>query len=185
MLETYKTICLPTENILFKEKASKFIGYAFPITDEQEVKSILENLKKEHHKARHVCYAYRLGNNGETYRANDDGEPNNTAGIPIYAVNSVDRAGASHKRTGPVFDTGKNRGDQTHPVYLQKAASFASSNTFFGLFSILIFGIFAPHFIKTRFIFGGFSKLDLFHIIFTQLKLAALGILTKNSQGVA
>lgn len=83
MPETYKTICSPTENILFKEKASKFIGYAFPITDEQEVKSILENLKKEHHKARHVCYAYRLGKNGETYRANDDGEPNNTAGIPI------------------------------------------------------------------------------------------------------
>ena len=83
MTETYKTICLPTENILFKEKASKFIGYAYPIIDEQEVKSILENLKKEHHKARHVCYAYRLGNNGETYRANDDGEPNNTAGIPI------------------------------------------------------------------------------------------------------
>ena len=83
MIETYKTISQPTEAILFKEKGSKFIGYAYPITTENEVKPILEVLKKEHHQARHICYAYHLGIKHLQYRANDDGEPNNTAGIPI------------------------------------------------------------------------------------------------------
>ncbi|WP_372755254.1 YigZ family protein [Mariniflexile sp.] len=82
--DTYKTIATPTESILFKEKNSKFFGYAFPVFDEDSVKTHIEALKKEHHSARHWCYAYQLGTETITYRANDDGEPNNSAGLPIY-----------------------------------------------------------------------------------------------------
>ena len=70
--------------MLFKDKNSKFFGYAFPVTSEEEVKSIIENLKKQHHSARHWCYAYQIGTQNISYRANDDGEPNNSAGMPIY-----------------------------------------------------------------------------------------------------
>lgn len=82
--DTYKTLSSPSEETLFKEKNSKFFGYAFPITTEDEVKPILETLKKQHHSARHWCYAFQLGTDIVYYRANDDGEPNNTAGMPIY-----------------------------------------------------------------------------------------------------
>lgn len=84
--DTYKTITKPSERMLFKDKNSKFFGYAFPVLNEEDVKSQLETLKKEHHSARHWCYAYRLGKieNKQTYRANDDGEPSNSAGMPIY-----------------------------------------------------------------------------------------------------
>lgn len=84
MNDTYKTIIKPTEAVLFKDKNSKFFGYAFPVEDEDIVKLHLENLKKEHHSARHWCYAYQIGTFGIKYRVNDDGEPNNSAGIPIY-----------------------------------------------------------------------------------------------------
>lgn len=83
-LDTYKTLSKPSEEILFKEKKSKFYGYAFPIQEEDEVKSILESIKKKHHTAGHVCYAWQLGTETTRYRANDDGEPNNSAGLPIY-----------------------------------------------------------------------------------------------------
>lgn len=83
--DTYKTIDLPTEEVLFKEKHSKFFGYVFPIRTEEEVKPILDAIKKQHHSARHWCYAWQLGvENQIQYRANDDGEPNNSAGMPIY-----------------------------------------------------------------------------------------------------
>ncbi|WP_417354865.1 IMPACT family protein [Flavobacterium sp.] len=84
--DTYKTLAAPSEETLFKEKNSKFFGYAFPVTSEDEVKSILENIKKQHHSARHWCYAFQLGIDEKKlyYRANDDGEPNNSAGMPIY-----------------------------------------------------------------------------------------------------
>ncbi|WP_308992113.1 YigZ family protein [Mariniflexile litorale] len=82
--DTYKTIETSTEAILFKEKNSKFIGYAYPVLNEDEVKLHIETLKKEHHAARHWCYAYQLGTENISYRANDDGEPNNSAGMPIY-----------------------------------------------------------------------------------------------------
>lgn len=82
--DTYKTILKPSKEVLFKEKGSKFFGYAFPISSEEEVKEHLENLKKQHHSARHWCYAWQLGKNYEAYRANDDGEPTNSAGMPIY-----------------------------------------------------------------------------------------------------
>lgn len=82
--DTYKTIAAPSEETLLKERKSKFYGYAFPINDAKEVKPIIEELRKLHHTANHVCYAWQLGAGGEQYRANDDGEPNNSAGMPIY-----------------------------------------------------------------------------------------------------
>jgi uncharacterized YigZ family protein len=83
-IDTYKTIASPSSAILFKEKNSKFFGYAFPILSESEAKPILENLRKEYPNAVHYCYAYQIGTEILTHRANDDGEPSNTAGIPIY-----------------------------------------------------------------------------------------------------
>ena len=82
--DTYKTILKPSEEVLFKEKGSKFFGYAFPVSSEEEVKEYIDTLKKQHHSARHWCYAWQLGKNYEHYRANDDGEPSNSAGMPIY-----------------------------------------------------------------------------------------------------
>ena len=82
--DTYKTIASPSEETLYKEKNSKFFGLAFPISSEDDVKPILENLRKQHHSARHWCYAFQLGTDTIYYRANDDGEPNNSAGMPIY-----------------------------------------------------------------------------------------------------
>jgi uncharacterized YigZ family protein len=82
--DTYNTIALPSEETLFKEKNSKFFGYAFPIESEEEVKPIIEILKKQHPNAGHHCYAYQIGTETIQYRANDDGEPSNTAGAPIY-----------------------------------------------------------------------------------------------------
>jgi uncharacterized YigZ family protein len=84
MKDTYNTIAFPSEESLFKEKSSKFFGYAFPIESEDEVKPIIETLKKQHPHAVHYCYAYQIGTETIQYRANDDGEPSNTAGAPIY-----------------------------------------------------------------------------------------------------
>lgn len=82
--DTYKTISKPSKGELFKDKNSKFYGYAYPVTSEDDVKTHLDALKKEHHTARHWCYAYQIGTESIKYRANDDGEPNNSAGMPIY-----------------------------------------------------------------------------------------------------
>lgn len=82
--DTYRTLEHPSEEILFKEKNSKFFGYAFPIQSEEDVKQHLEDLKKSHHAARHWCYAFQLGTEKLYFRTNDDGEPNNSAGMPIY-----------------------------------------------------------------------------------------------------
>ena len=82
--DTYNTITKPSQEVLFKDKNSKFFGYALPVKSEVEIKSYLEALKKQHHSARHFCYAYQLGTETINYRANDDGEPNNSAGMPIY-----------------------------------------------------------------------------------------------------
>lgn len=80
--DSYKTITSPSEGF-FKDRGSKFFGYAYPYTSEEELKSIIEVLKKEHHTARHHCYAYRFKQDYSVYRANDDGEPTNAAGKPI------------------------------------------------------------------------------------------------------
>ena len=82
--DTYKTIEIAVGDALFKEKGSKFIGYVFPIASEDDVKNHIDELKKKHHSARHWCYAWQLGVEEISYRANDDGEPNNSAGQPIY-----------------------------------------------------------------------------------------------------
>ncbi|WP_281228221.1 IMPACT family protein [Flavobacterium aquiphilum] len=84
MKDTYNTIAFPSEESLFKEKNSKFFGYAYPIESEEEVKPLIEILKKQHPHAVHYCYAYQIGAEKIQYRANDDGEPSGTAGIPIY-----------------------------------------------------------------------------------------------------
>jgi len=83
-LDTYKTIDVPGKETLFKDKNSKFFGYTFPIQYEEEIKPILNTLKKQHHAARHWCYAWQLGTEHIKYRSNDDGEPSNSAGQPIY-----------------------------------------------------------------------------------------------------
>lgn len=82
--DTYKTIATVSEEVLLKEKNSKFFGTAFPVKNEEDVKEALSELKKRHSSARHFCYAYQLGTTAKTYRVNDDGEPNNSAGMPIY-----------------------------------------------------------------------------------------------------
>jgi len=83
--DTYKTLAAPGEETLFKEKGSKFFGYAYPVANEEEVKSLLIDIRKQHPQARHWCYAFQVGTAPNIYyRANDDGEPSNTAGAPIY-----------------------------------------------------------------------------------------------------
>lgn len=81
--DTYLTIEKKSEGI-FKDRGSKFIAYIYPVKQEQDVKLFLSELKKEHHGARHHCYAYRLGADKLNYRTNDDGEPSGTAGKPIF-----------------------------------------------------------------------------------------------------
>jgi len=82
--DTYRTILNPSPEVLFKDKNSKFFGYAFPVKNEDEIKNHIETLKKQHYSARHWCYAYQLGEETLRFRANDDGEPSNSAGMPIY-----------------------------------------------------------------------------------------------------
>ncbi|HVI45903.1 MAG TPA: YigZ family protein [Chitinophaga sp.] len=67
----------------FKDRGSKFLAYAYPVKTPEEVKECLQEVKKEHPKATHHCYAYRLGTDGTQFRANDDGEPSGSAGKPI------------------------------------------------------------------------------------------------------
>ena len=81
--DTYLTIEQTPEPEIFKDRKSKFIGYAFPVQTVEEVKPLIDKLKKEHHSARHWCYAYRIGIEKVVERANDDGEPSNSAGQPI------------------------------------------------------------------------------------------------------
>ena len=80
--DTYQTIAKPTEGA-FKDRGSKFIAYTFPVYTESDWQESLLKVKKLHPKARHWCYAYRLGIDGNNFRANDDGEPSGTAGKPI------------------------------------------------------------------------------------------------------
>ena len=84
MDDFYKTITKPSVETLFKDRNSKFYGYAFPVKSEDAVKIFLEFLRKKHYSARHFCYAWQLGVESFRYRANDDGEPSNSAGMPIY-----------------------------------------------------------------------------------------------------
>ena len=81
--DTYKSITKESLGI-YRESGSKFMAYAYPVSDENQIKDLISKLKKEHYSARHHCYAYRIGLNGEQWRINDDGEPSSTAGKPIY-----------------------------------------------------------------------------------------------------
>ena len=80
--DTYLTLAHESEGI-YKEKGSKFLAYATPLSIETDFSTFLERIKKEHPKARHYCYAWRLGMDKNLFRANDDGEPSGTAGRPI------------------------------------------------------------------------------------------------------
>ena len=82
--DTYKTIEAPSDEILYKEKGSKFFGYTFPVESDLDVKQHLDVLRKKHYGAGHFGYAYQIGTEQITYRTNDDGEPANSAGMPIY-----------------------------------------------------------------------------------------------------
>lgn len=84
-MDTYLTLARISEG-LYKEKGSKFLAFAIPISDEEEIKEILKEKRKLYHDARHVCFAYILGEKGEYTRANDDGEPSGTAGKPMLGT---------------------------------------------------------------------------------------------------
>ena len=83
--DTYKTISHPSEG-LFKDRGSRFISYAYPVKSEAEAKQLVNNLRTEHSKARHFCWAYRLSPDRTVFRLNDDGEPSGTAGRPILNI---------------------------------------------------------------------------------------------------
>lgn len=89
----YRTIA-ETTTAEFKDRGSKFLAYAYHIRDTDDVKANLQTLKKEHPKAVHHCYAYRIGIDGAQYRANDDGEPSGSAGRPI--LGQIDSAGLTN-----------------------------------------------------------------------------------------
>ena len=80
--DSYLTLAEPAE-ALYKEKGSKFLAYAYPVRDEEQIRECLDALRKRYYDATHHCYAWRLGADGQNYRVNDDGEPSSTAGRPI------------------------------------------------------------------------------------------------------
>ena len=90
--DAYSSISAPAEG-LFKDNGSRFIALAWPVETQQQIKDIVDSLKKEYHDARHHCYAWRLGWQGQEFRANDDGEPSGSAGRPI--LGQIDSRGLS------------------------------------------------------------------------------------------
>jgi uncharacterized YigZ family protein len=92
-INKYTTIAAPSTGD-FRDRGSKFLAYAYPIATAADVKEKLQLLKKEHPKAVHYCYAYRIGTDGLQYRANDDGEPSGSAGKPI--LGQIDSMGISN-----------------------------------------------------------------------------------------
>jgi Uncharacterized conserved protein len=86
--DTYKTIISSSQGI-YKEKGSRFVSFAVPVSDQQEIKAIIDKIRKEHYEAKHHCYAYMIGHERIIWRVNDDGEPSGTAGRPILGqINS-------------------------------------------------------------------------------------------------
>ena len=81
-ITTYQTLKSPIQ-AEFKDKGSRFLAFAYPVQTAEQVKKYVDDLRQEHHKARHWCYAYRFGVDGNQFRANDDGEPSGSAGRPI------------------------------------------------------------------------------------------------------
>jgi len=84
MIDSFKTIKNPVEDVIFKELGSKFINYAYPVDSEDDVDFYLSQLYEKWPDATHHCYAYAIGIDGKIFRANDDGEPSGSAGLPIY-----------------------------------------------------------------------------------------------------
>ena len=83
-METYKTLKKSVESPVYKVKGSKFIGFAYPVGSREEIEKILADLRADHAKANHCCYGWKLGKDRIESRFNDDGEPTNSAGKPIY-----------------------------------------------------------------------------------------------------
>ncbi|MDR2887919.1 MAG: YigZ family protein [Bacteroidales bacterium] len=87
--DSYKTVKAPSQG-LYKDKGSRFISFAYPVSEQESVKPIIDGLKKKYHDARHHCYAYMIGYMRQEWRVNDDGEPSGTAGKPILGqINSA------------------------------------------------------------------------------------------------
>jgi uncharacterized YigZ family protein len=87
--DIYKTISSPSQG-LYKEKGSRFVSFSFPVYEQDEIKKLIETIRKEHHEARHHCYAWMLGVDRSQWRVNDDGEPSGTGGRPILGqINSA------------------------------------------------------------------------------------------------
>src|SRR5674476_1479453 len=103
--DTYKTIKSLAEG-LCKEKGSRFVAIAIPVSDQEAIKPILDKIRKEHHEARHHCYAYMIGHERTNWRVNDDGEPSGTGGRPILGqINSYGPVSYTHLRA---HETGRN-----------------------------------------------------------------------------
>ena len=90
--DTYRSISARSTG-LYKDNGSRFLAFAYPVETEEEVKALVDGLRKEYHDARHHCFAYRLGLDGSRWRASDDGEPSGSAGRPI--LGQIDSAGLS------------------------------------------------------------------------------------------
>ena len=90
--DAYRSIAAPAQG-LFKDNGSRFIAFAHPVETEEQVKELVQALRKEYHDARHHCFAYRLGYKGDVWRASDDGEPSGSAGRPI--LGQIDSLGLS------------------------------------------------------------------------------------------
>ena len=88
--DSFLTLAAPATGS-FKDRGSKFLAYAYPVRSEEAAMACVEGLRREHFKARHHCFAWRLGLDGQRFRANDDGEPSGTAGRPI--LGQIDAAG--------------------------------------------------------------------------------------------
>ena len=88
--DSYRTIKTLSQG-LYKDKGSKFMAFAYPVSEQESIKPIIDDIKKTYHDARHHCYAYMIGYQRQIWRANDDGEPSGTAGKPILGqINSAE-----------------------------------------------------------------------------------------------
>lgn len=90
--DTYRSIIAPSEG-LYKDNGSRFIALAYPVETLEQIRDIIDSIKKEYHDARHHCYAYKLGLDGSVFRSSDDGEPSGSAGRQI--LGQIDSAGLS------------------------------------------------------------------------------------------
>ena len=107
--DSYLTLAEPAE-ALYKEKGSKFLAYAYPVSSEEQIRECLEALRKRYYDATHHCYAWRLGADGQNYRVNDDGEPSSTAGTSDSGPAAFVRCDRCVGGCGPLFRRDKAGG---------------------------------------------------------------------------